>query len=236
MTLAAAFRCPKGGFLLCSDREWNDGVSKRSVDMIYRIGNFAPCDFFIAGAGPEAIIKKTWAAIHEAVASAASNGQDVLHDHRLIIEATLRTIHEQCAKTLQDYPMWLLIVVAPRADGMAPFLYLTNADILIPEPYYAAIGSGKTIADYFSDRLYEYGRLDKDSMKVLATFILREAGESSAGVGMGADMMFINEGEKAIHYIFSGSIKEIASGIPSLSDAIWSYWKDHAKLPERLAG
>jgi len=150
MTLAAAFRCPKGGFLLCSDREWNDGVSKRSVDKIYRIGNFAPCDFFIAGAGPEAIIKKTWAAIHEAVASAASNGQDVLHDHRLIIEATLRTIHEQCAKTLQDYPMWLLIVVAPRADGMAPFLYLTNADILIPEPYYAAIGSGKTIADYFS--------------------------------------------------------------------------------------
>ena len=236
MTLAAAFRCINGGFLLCSDREWNDGFSKRSVDKIYRINGLAPCEFFIAGAGPEAIITKTWADIHGAMIRANENGQNVLDDHKSIIESTLQAVYAQCARTLQDYPMWFLIVVAPRADGMVPFLYLTNADVLIPEPFYAAIGSGKTIADYFSDRLYQYGRLDKDSMKVLTTFILREAGESSAGVGMGADMMFINEGEKAIHYISSGSIKEIEAEIPSLSDAIWSYWKEHAKIPGRLAG
>jgi hypothetical protein len=59
MTLAVAFRCMKDGFLLRSGREWNDSVSKRSMDKIYRIGNLAPCDFFIAGSGPEGILTKT---------------------------------------------------------------------------------------------------------------------------------------------------------------------------------
>jgi hypothetical protein len=63
MTLAVAFRCMKDGFLLRSGREWNDSVSKRSMDKIYRIGNLAPCDFFIAGSGPEGILTKTWADI-----------------------------------------------------------------------------------------------------------------------------------------------------------------------------
>ena len=78
-------------------------------------------------------------------------------------------------------------------------LYRTEAAALIPEPYFYAVGSGKPVADYLADRLYEHGRLGKRDLVILAAFILREAGESSIGVGMGANMVFINEGDKAMH-------------------------------------
>lgn len=224
MTLVAAFRGTKGGILLCSDREWNDGFSKRAVDKIYHVYNLKPCDFFIAGSGPDAIIAKASTDIFAAIVRADHKGLDVLKEHQNILKSTLKAVYKKCGKTLRRYPMCLLIVVAPRDLDKVPILYRTEDELLVPESFYASSGSGKPIADYFADRLYEYGRLDEDALKVVAAFILREAEESSAGVGMGANMVFIHEGDKSMHFISSSSIKELQAAIPSLSDAIRSCW------------
>jgi 20S proteasome alpha/beta subunit len=234
MTLVAAFRCQNGGLLLCADREESDGYNRREVDKIYRI-NMLPCQVFITGSGQSGIFTKVCSDIHGSLIKAFSDGVDVLNEHRDLIETSLRHIHEQYPNNLGT-GLDLIIVFAPLAQGNVPILYRTELAMIIPESYYCAYGSGKPISDYFSDRLYEYGRLDKDSMKVLAAFILREAEESSAGVGLGADMMFIHEGDKSIHILSKGVVKEIQECVPSLKESLWSHWKDHVKLPERLVG
>jgi 20S proteasome alpha/beta subunit len=236
MTLAAAFRAPKGGILLCSDLEWNDaGVSKRSINKNYRIDNLAPCEFFISGSGPESTVIKAWDEIYTNLWEASNNGRDVLAEHRELLTASLSTVFTQYAETLTLWPMSLLIVVAPHTTGHVPMLYRTEGNVLIPEAYYYAVGAGKPVADYLADRLYEPGKLSKRELTTLAAFILREAGDSSVGVGMGANMVFIHEGEKVMHFISPGVVREMQDGIPSLSDAIHSYWPAHVNLPEWMA-
>jgi len=236
MTLAAAFRCTKGGILLCSDQEWNDaGVSKRRINKNYRISGLPPCEFFISGAGPDTAIIKAWTEMNSCLWEASNAGRDVLADHKAILESVLSGVCKQQAKTLKLWPMYLLIVVAPRALDRVPMLYRTDDNMLIDEPYYYAVGSGKPVADFLADRLYEFGRLDKRSLATVAAFILREAGESSIGVGMGANMVFIHDGEKSMHFITPGVVKEMQEGIPSLPDAIWSYWPEHVKFTEWYA-
>jgi hypothetical protein len=67
---------------------------------------------------------------------------------------------------------------------------------------------------------------------ILAAFILREAGDSSLGVGMGANMVFIHEGEKALHFMPPATVKEMQEAIPSLRDAIVSYWPGRIQFPD----
>lgn len=232
MTLAAAFRGPKGGILLCSDQEWNDaGVSKRTINKNYRIGLLRDCEFFISGAGPDTPILRAWEEIHKSLAQADTSGIDLVAEHREIIEATLVIVHKQFARLLKSYPMTLLVVSAPRSLTRVPMLYRSDGAALVPEPYYYSVGNGKPVADYLADRLYEHGRLSKRDLSILAAFILREAGESSIGVS-GGNMVFIHEGEKAMHYISSGVVKEMQDGIPSLRDAIQSYWPGRITFPD----
>jgi 20S proteasome alpha/beta subunit len=232
MTLAAAFRGPKGGILLCSDQEWNDaGVSKRQIDKNYRIGGLPLCEFFVSGSGPDTAIIKAWAEMHKSFLEASNAGRDVLEEHQVIFESVLAGVCKQQAETLKLWPMNLLIVVAPRALDKVPILYRTDNDVLIPEPFYYAVGSGKQVADYLADRLYEFGRLRKRELVTLAAFILREAGESSIGVS-GGNMVFINEGEKAMHYMGPGAVREMQDGIPSLNDAIQNYWPGKINFPD----
>ena len=234
MTLIAAFRCRNGGILLCADREENDGYAKREVDKIYRVPLLIPCEFFIAGAGPTSIITNACNEIHRSIKQAADNGTDVLVEHEKLLKDGLKSIHKQYAKTLLSWPMSLIIVVAPRAGGTVPLLYRTEGEILIPEPIYTAHGSGKVVCDYLADRLFEYDRIDKSYLALLAAFIFREAERSATGVGLGANMIFIHEGNKSLHILEADAVKEIEAGIPSLADALHSYWKDHAKVPEWL--
>jgi 20S proteasome alpha/beta subunit len=112
-------------------------------------------------------------------------------------------------------------------------LYRTDGETIIEEPIYYSVGSGKPVADYLADRLYDFGPIDKRSLATIAAFILREAGESSIGVS-GGNMVFIHEGDKSIGYM-SMIVKEIQDGIPSLADAIHSYWPDHVKFPDWMA-
>jgi 20S proteasome alpha/beta subunit len=233
MTLIAAFRARNNGILLCSDREEDDGVSKRAVDKIYRIREFIPCQVFIAGAGPSTVIKNTCTEIHESIKRAMDSGDDILVGHRNLFEACLKSIHKKYAKVLQSWPMRLIIVFAPRSVGSFPLLYQTEGEMLSIEPLYVAQGSGKAISDYLADRLYRHG-LTRDTLVVLATFIFREAGESSSGVGLGADMILINDGEQALQFIGPEPIKEVEAGIPSLTEAIDSHWRDHVKIPDWL--
>ncbi|MHB1744792.1 MAG: hypothetical protein ACYCRE_08470, partial [Acidobacteriaceae bacterium] len=90
MTLAAAFRGPKGGILLCSDQEWNDaGVSKREINKNYRIGGLPQCDIFMSGSGPESSVIKAWHEIHEGFLKQSDSGKDVLANHKDIISSAL---------------------------------------------------------------------------------------------------------------------------------------------------
>ena len=121
MTLVAAFRCPKGGILLCADREENDGFTRREVDKIYKI-NLVPCQVFIAGAGPSGIVTNANSHIHGALAKALSDGKDIIVEHKNIIETALKELHNRYSANLKTGYLDLLIVVAPQNDKNVPML------------------------------------------------------------------------------------------------------------------
>lgn len=165
MTLVAAFRCPQDGILLCADGEEDDGYNKREVEKLYRISGLKECEVYIAGAGPSDAIAKTQFVLHEALSGADSN-TDLLKNHRALLESKLQEIHKQYAANLKEWPMQLLIVLAPRGENYIPILYRTNKAMLVPEYEYAAYGSGRPIADYLADRLFEYGHLESRAMGI----------------------------------------------------------------------
>jgi 20S proteasome alpha/beta subunit len=235
MTLVAAFRCMNGGILLIADREENDGYTRREVDKIYRI-NMLPCQVFLAGSGPGGVLTVAYSRIHGDLVKAFSDGENLLLKHREIIEGSLRHIHEHYAANLENGYLGLIVVFAPLVEGNVPILYRTERSMMIPESYYCAEGSGKAISDYFADRLYQPGRLNKDSMKILAAFILREAERTTAGVGLGADMWFIHEEDKTVHIIPTGVVRELQALIPPIERSLWSDWEDKVKIPRHFSG
>jgi 20S proteasome alpha/beta subunit len=230
MTLIAAFRCRNNGVLLCADREINDGISKREVEKIYHI-LLKECEVFIAGAGTSwDSITKAYAEIHESLHQADEKGADIIAEHRTLIESNLKAIYKRHTKD-KYFEIGFIIVVAPLTPNSFPLLYRTQFEELVPKPLYAAHGNGQRIADYLSDRLYQFG-IHKEMLGLLAAFIFREAEESSAGVGLGTDMRFIHEGENSVQSIPPNAVKEI--DIPSLADAIYPYWTEHVKVPKWL--
>jgi len=237
MTLVAAFRCSKGGVMLCADREENDGYTRREVDKIYRL-NLTTGQVFLAGAGPSGIVTAAFADIHQDFAKAHAEGNNVWlpEQHKPLIESRLRLLHKQYKDNIKPGYLDLLIVIAPFAADRFPMVYRTELALIIPEPCYVAAGTGKTLSDYFADRLYECARIDKDSLKVLGAFILRETEKAAAGVGLGADIQFIHEGDKSVHHLFSGVVKEIQNLIPQVSESLWSDWTAKVRLPQHLAG
>ena len=233
MTLVAAFRCRNDGILLCADREEDNDISKRSIEKIYRIRDFIPCEVFIVGSGLTSTITNTCVEVHKSLKTSSDKGADILSDHRAIIESSLKEIYEKYAEDLKEVAMYLLVVVAPRAIGSIPLLYRTEGRALVPEQFYFSHGSGKTVSDYLADRLYKHG-LDKSALGFLAAFIFREAANSSSGVGLGTDMVFINEGDKCLHFVPPDAVRKIETNMPSLADAIYTYWKENARVPEWL--
>jgi 20S proteasome alpha/beta subunit len=233
MTLVAAYRSNDGGLLLCADREENDSWSKRSVDKIYPI-YLNPCTIYLAGSGLSIPIARAHEEIHNALSEAFAAGRDVLRYYKDIIQESLKEVHDQFAEMLAECPMNFLIIIAAKAPNTAPILYWTDNAVMLHEHAYVAFGSGKLICDYFSDRLYEYPRLDKIGLLAVAAFIFREAHKSASGVGDDVDMIFIRPtsafGET--HGIPPNSVREIQSAIPSLAETIWDHWKQHVKLPE----
>jgi 20S proteasome alpha/beta subunit len=236
MTLVAAFRSAEGGILLCADREENDAWSsaKRSVDKIYPI-HLLPCHLYLAGSGPTPAIIKANELIHNSLSEAFAKGADVLCEFKTLIEACLQCVHTQFPDDLTDMPMNLIVIVQARTPNTVPLLYYTDRSIMFPENYYCAYGSGKVISDYFSDRLYEYPKLDKPNLMAVAVFIFREAHKSRSGVGEDVDMRFLYSGTLSRQEIGPESVKEIQAGIPSLSETFWEYWKLNAKLPSWTA-
>jgi hypothetical protein len=232
MTLVAAFRCRKNGILLCSDREEDDGYSKREVEKIYRIPQLKACEVFIAGAGPSGIIAKACSEIHRALLAADEQGRNLLGEHQAIFEAQLRFVRKEYASHIKTWDMHLLIVFAPREEGLIPVLYRTEQEMVVEATHYAAFGSGKPISDYLAARLYEYGRLESRAMGILAAFILREAQDSSCGVGLGTDMVFIHEGSKRLYFIPPAKTKELEACIPALGVCVHGFWPENVVVPE----
>jgi hypothetical protein len=113
-------------------------------------------------------------------------------------------------------------------------IYHNHADLLVPAPLYCSHGSGKTIADYLADRLYEHGRFDKGSLAVLAAFIFREAERSASGVGLGTDMIFIQEHKKQLHFIAPKYVRELEASIPTLWECVHPCWEKSVSIPEWL--
>jgi hypothetical protein len=237
MTLVAAFRCRDGGILLCADREENDGYAKKEVDKIYHFscespkGSKAICEFFIAGSGPSKTIGKAYIAICNSLRNAAESGVNLATEHKSYIENALTEIHEQDAKILKRWGMNLLVVVAPHIPGNSPQLYRTEKAELCPEALYAAEGNGQIISNYLASRLYTHG-LQKPALAALAAFIFREVEYSRVGVGLGLDMWFIHEGDKSRNEIPPIPAAEIQAGVPSLKDAVYSYWERHLVVPD----
>jgi 20S proteasome alpha/beta subunit len=233
MTLIAAFRCADNGVLLCADRQDDDSFAKRPFDKIYRIVEFPQCQILIAGSGVTACVIDAWAEIHQSIGKASQAGRDILVEHRSIIEASLKAVHVRHKEDLKTYPLGLIAVIAPRAPKGIPILYRSDKSSLIPESLYIAYGTGKTISDYFADRLYKHG-LSNEILATLAAFILREAEQSASGVGLGGDMVFICPGGMLLKFMHTESIAEIQAGIPPLGDFIYSHWTEHIKTPKWL--
>jgi len=235
MTLVAAYRSAEGGVLLCADREENDGwLAKRSVDKIYPI-HLLPCDFYLAGAGPTPAIVKTNELIHNALSEAFAKGSDVLREFKTLIEGCLQCVHSQFLDVLAEMPMNFIVVIQAKFPNTVPVLYYTDGAIMLPEHHYCAYGSGKVIADYFSDRLYEYPKLDKPNLMTMAAFVFQEAHKSRSGVGEDVDMVFIYPGIGRRQEIGPDSVRELQSKIPPLADSLWMHWKRRAKVPDWAA-
>lgn len=232
MTLIAAFRCRNDGILLCADRQEDDGYAKRPFDKIYRISEFPQLQLLIAGSGLTSVITEARTDIHRLFGKAIQEKRDILAEHQFIIEESLKKTHIRHSGDLKRNPLGFLIVIAPRVPKSIPILYRSDRNHLIPESFYAAYGSGQTLSDYYADRLYKHG-LSNDSLAVLAGFILRETENSVQGVGLGNDMVFINP-SGSLFLLGTDSVKEIQSGIPSLSDAIHFYWTEHTNVPKWL--
>lgn len=235
MTLVAGFRSRNGGVLLCADREEGDGYSKRSVDKITQI-NLKQCKVFIAGAGPGAVITKAIVRINEELDAAEEIYADLEADHRAVIESCLEQTYERYVRAEHD-AIGLVIVVAFYRFGSNtlahPMMYRTEGTMLIPAPLYAAYGTGKVIADYLADRLYKHG-IERVSLTCLAAFIFREAGNASAGVGLGTDMIMIFDGNRDMRVMGPDAVREIESGIPSLAESISVHWSENLKGPDWL--
>lgn len=102
--------------------------------------------------------------------------------------------------------------------------------MLIREEFYAAEGSGKYISDFLADRLYT-PRLAKGQVFLLASLIFRETGRAVSGVGPGAEMVLIYNGNRAIGFYGAGAVEDIQAGVPSLAASVYAHWRDNAKLP-----
>jgi 20S proteasome alpha/beta subunit len=254
MTLVAGFRCRNGGVLLCADREEDDGYNKREVDKLFRIPvtQIGECDVFLAGAGLSSLLMKAKMAILErfvevkeardaAQKKAQETGQPVedvgsiFRDHKSLIENSLKLLYENYAKELEANPLAFVVVVAPYVASRVPMIYKTERVMLVDCPEYCAVGTGQPIADYFSDRLFHYDRMERPLLAILAAFILREAQHSASGVGLGNDMILIHDGERSLRYIYKDYIKQLQDCIPSVEDAIFVNWKERVTIPEWLA-
>jgi hypothetical protein len=77
MTLVVAFRASKGGVLLCSDRQEDDGISKKSIDKIYHARSLKSCDVFMTAAGPSGPLKNTFTEIHKSLKQEEDKGNEV---------------------------------------------------------------------------------------------------------------------------------------------------------------
>jgi 20S proteasome alpha/beta subunit len=229
MTLVAGFRGRQNGILICADREENDGYSKREVEKIYTIRT-KQCFVFIAGAGSAAVITKACVRIDEAFIKADAEDADLNAEHREILESSLEAIYERYVKTEYD-DIGLIIVVSFQTPRLAPQLYETKRAMLVPATTYAAQGSGKMISDYLAGQLYRHG-IGRAQLLMTAAFIFREAGKTSHGVGFGADMILIHEGNRSFEYYGAYAVKELEDGIPRLSDSLHAHWKEHVKLPD----
>jgi 20S proteasome alpha/beta subunit len=218
--------------LLCADREEDDGHSKREIDKIYQIQNVPGFDIFIATAGLTSISTNLCVCIHENFIRAVNEGVDILNDHQAILEYCLKLIHEKYASEINNSPIHVITVVAPHASDRVPMVYGNDREILIPTPLYVSYGSGKGIADYLSDRMYTHGRFDKGSLAVLAAFIFREAERSSLGVGLGVDMVFIQDHKKQIHSIAPKYVSQLQSSIPDLQDCVLRCWEKDVQIPD----
>jgi hypothetical protein len=194
-----------------------------------------PFEIFIAGCGRTGIIVNARDEIRKGLLDDANKGKDILAGHKGKIETILGSIHRKYVKGDQDRVEFVIIIIAPHAPGSAPLLYRTEGAMSVSEPFYAAEGSGKTISDYFADRLYRQ-ELSNDMLALLAAFICREAEYKASGVGLGFDMIFIHDGDSNSKRIIAPDyVRELLSGIPSLNDTIFSYWKEHATVPAWFA-
>jgi 20S proteasome alpha/beta subunit len=230
MTLIAAFRCRNNGILLCADRQEDDGVAKRQVDKIHRLSGLKECEVWVAGSGMSTTVDDAYIEADRSLRDAEKAGISLLSEHKEVIENSLKGTHDRYKEYVRGWPLHMIFVVAPRLAGRAPILYRTDKHRLIPVTAYTAWGSGKTIADYLADRLYQHG-IQTVSLVVLAAFIFREA-EAASGVGLGNDMVLTHPGGWSEYH--TESIAEIQKGIPALEDTIRSHWPENVKVPEWL--
>jgi hypothetical protein len=122
----------------------------------------------------------------------------------------------------------LIVVVAPRAPQHNPMFYSTEGNMLSPEERYVTHGSGKGVADYLSSRLYSDNLIER-WLVIIAAFIFREAGESSAGVGFGSNMVMIHNGRTDRWEIGYESVRQIEHGLPLLKECLDGCWEEADK-------
>jgi 20S proteasome alpha/beta subunit len=233
MTLVAAFRCHRGGLLLCADREESDGTVKRETDKIAVI-ELPAAQVFIAGAGPSSVVNQAVIEIRQVLQQALATGESLERQHKPLIEDTLKSIHKRYAANLKEWSLGLIVIFAPFDRSTVPLLYRSEYSMLVSEPFYVGYGAGKALSDYLADRLYDYNRIDDTALLAIASFIFREVEHSVGGVGLGVDMMFIREGSPFGLKIGKDHIKAIQEKIPPLGECVLPSWNGRFSIPADL--
>jgi len=156
----------------------------------------------------------------------------VVRDHVSLIEKSLTLFYKTYSKELKEAPIGFIIVVAPLIANRVPMIYHTERAMLELKAQNISLTElERHCLIYFAGRLFQWDRMDKPTLAILAAFILREVEASASGVGLGNDMVFIHERKNELHYIYKDHVRELQSGIPKLEDSLMSHWTQHATAP-----
>ncbi len=234
MTLIVGLRCSGGAVLMCADKEQSDQLAKRPIDKIFRIP-LTQGIFLVAGSGRSSIVANTCTRLAEALTRSDSQpGISLFDKHRDIIETVLYEIHQQYIWARSDEnerAIKFIITASFRAQGTAPFLYATDADILYQQQLYTCAGVGEDLAYYFIDKLFNRN-LSRATAALLVAFVFREVSRSVPGVGLGTDMWLL-AGQRE-YRLPAAKTKELETVTPEISDVVAESWNSKVKIPPWL--
>lgn len=224
MTFVVGLTCTDG-LILCTDSLEDDGITKRPVDKIHRMGT-TEWGIAMAGSGPGSTINKLWVELatklHEPVAF-----------NRAYVESEIeKTLTEFASKyVLSTEDNFQVIVAAYDRPSIFHRLYQGScfcgqSVVLSPMSLDCRIGMGHELWALLSDVLYDNRNSVEDNIR-LAIFATQLAIEYASGVDDPIQLLSYSFGDGMWASYRTSTIRAIQAELPlsGFKEAIEDYWR-----------